>query len=163
MIDQHDIVTMLKESDFFRDFDDDLVAIVASCTKLETFEGGSYIVRTDDPAEKFYILRHGSVAVELVVPPRGRLTLQTLHDGDILGWSWLVPPHYWVFDGRAVTLVRTLTIDGKALQAKFDQNHELGYLVLKQFVKVMSARLTAARVQMIDLYAPTPGQIMEKT
>jgi CRP-like cAMP-binding protein len=152
------IKQMLAECSFFQGLDEPWLELVAGCTRSEHFQGGSYIIRSGEIADCFHILRHGSAALELVAPPRGRLMLQTLHEGEVLGWSWLVPPHRWTYDARAISLVRTLSIDGKALLAACDANHDLGYALMRRFVPVFANRLRAARVQLLDLYAPHGGE-----
>ena len=147
---------LLKEAAFFQDFDDATLNLIVPHVTTKTFDAGQYILHDGDSADTFYLLRHGTVAIELAAPPRGRLVLQTLTEGDLLGWSWLVPPHRWSFDARAVSLVRALALDAKKLRAVCEQNHDFGYLLLQRYVRVMAARLTAARLQMLDLYAPTP-------
>jgi CRP-like cAMP-binding protein len=147
---------LLKEAAFFQDFDDATLNLILPFVSTKTFDAGQYILHDGDAADSFYLLRHGTVAIELAAPPRGRLVLQTLTEGDLLGWSWLVPPYKWSFDARAVSLVRALSLDATRLRALCEQNHEFGYALLQRYVRVMAARLTAARLQMLDLYAPTP-------
>lgn len=152
--------TLLKEHPFFRDFQPAALALLAGCARNERFEAGQWIMRQGDPAERFYIVRHGDVAVEVGVPAKGRIVLQTLHDGEILGWSWLVPPYRCSFDARALTLVRTVSLDATCLRRKMEENHELGYRLLQRFVPVMAERLTAARLQMQDLYAAPKASVL---
>jgi len=147
---------LLKEAAFFQDFDDATLNLIVPHVTTKTFDAGQYILHDGETADTFFLLRHGTVAIELAAPPRGRLVLQTLTEGDLLGWSWLVPPYRWSFDARAVSLVRALALDARKLRALADQNHDFGYLLLQRYVRVMAARLTAARLQMLDLYAPTP-------
>lgn len=152
--------SLLKEHPFFRDFQPDALALMAGCARNERFEAGSTIFREGSPADHFYIVRRGDVAVEVGMPGRGRVTLQTLHDGEILGWSWLVPPYKWSFDARALSLVRAVSLDAACLRRKMEENHELGYRLLQRFVPVMAERLTAARLQMQDLYAAPKGSVL---
>ena len=79
----------------------------------------------------FYAIRHGSVALELHVPARDAVTIDTLHDGDLLGWSWLFPPYRWEFDGRAREDTALISFDGACLRGKCDADHELGYELMK--------------------------------
>ncbi|HYH18541.1 MAG TPA: cyclic nucleotide-binding domain-containing protein [Azospirillum sp.] len=145
---------LLKEHVFFQDFDAETLALMAGCARNEKFDAGQVIFRQGEAADRFYILRHGDVSLEIAAPPKGRITLQTLHDGDVAGWSWLIPPYRWSFDARARSLVRAVSLDAVCLRRKMDENHELGYRLLKRFIPVMAERLTAARLQMQDLYAP---------
>ncbi len=147
---------LLKEAAFFQGFDDATLDLIAPFVSNKLFDADQYILRDGDGADTFYVLRHGTVAIELAAPPRGRLVLQTLTEGDLLGWSWLVPPYRWSFDARAVSLVRALALDAKQLRALAERDHDFGYLLSQRFIRVMAARLTASRLQMLDLYAPTP-------
>lgn len=156
----HGLDRLLREHPFFHDVAPDALALMAGCARNERFDAGAAILRTGTPAERFYILRHGDVAVEIAIPGRGRVPLETLHEGDVLGWSWLVPPHRWSFDARAVSLVRAVSLDAACLRAKMEEDHELGYRLLQRFVPVMAERLTAARLQMQDLYAAPKAPVL---
>jgi CRP-like cAMP-binding protein len=79
--------------------------------------------------------------------------IQTIEKGEILGWSWLIPPHTWHFDARALEPIRALAIDGKCLRAKCEANHDLGYELLKRVSSIMYQRLQATRMQILDVYA----------
>jgi CRP-like cAMP-binding protein len=147
---------LLKEAAFFQGFDDATLNLILPCVSTKSFDAGQYILHDGDAADTFYLIRHGTVAIELAAPPRGRLVLQTLTEGDLLGWSWLVPPYRWSFDARAVSLVRALGLDARRLRTLCEQNHDFGYALLQRYIRVMAARLTAARLQMLDLYAPNP-------
>lgn len=148
---------LLAEAPFFRDFPPALLGLVAPYARSESFRPGQYLIHDGDPAASFFLIRYGTVAIELAAPPTGRITLQTIGEGELLGWSWLTPPYRWSFDGVAVTLVRTVCLDADGLRAACDANHELGYHLLRRMVSVMAGRLTAARLQMLDLYGPPPG------
>lgn len=145
---------LLAEHPFFQGFDAPALALMAGCARNERFDAGQSIFKQGDDADRFYIVRHGQVSVEICAPPKGRLPLQTLGEGEVLGWSWLVPPFTWSFDARALTLVRAISLDAPCLRRKCENNHELGYRLLQRFIPVMADRLTAARLQLQDLYAP---------
>jgi CRP-like cAMP-binding protein len=145
---------LLKEHPFFEGFDAEALDVLAGCAANERFEAGTYIFKDTEPADKFYILRHGDVAIEMQLPGRERLVLQTVHNDEILGWSWMVPPYEWAFDARAISLVRAITFDAACLRGKCDSNHELGYRLMQKIMPVMANRLAAARLQMVDMYAP---------
>ena len=149
---------LLKEHPFFKDFDAEGLAILAGCASNERFSAGQYIFREGGGADRFYIIRHGSVAVEIQIPGRDRLIIQTLHEDDILGWSWMLSPHRWSYDARALTLVRAVSLDATCLRGKCDVNHELGYHLMQRIILVMAERLAAMQLQLADLYAPSPTQ-----
>jgi hypothetical protein len=92
------------------------------------------------------------VALEVTAPGRAPLVVQTLGAGEILGWSWLVPPHHWLFDAVALEQTRAIALDGRCLRGKCEADHDLGYELLKRFALIMEERLEATRLQLLDLY-----------
>jgi len=92
------------------------------------------------------------VALEIFAGHRGPITVETLEDGDIVGWSWLFPPYRWRFDARAVETTRAIALNGKCLRTKSEQDHDLGYELLKRFARIVEERLQATRLQLLDVY-----------
>jgi CRP/FNR family transcriptional regulator, cyclic AMP receptor protein len=129
------------------------VSVLVGCASNVVFPPGDLLFKEGDPANRFYILREGDAAVELHVPGRGTMTIATVTEGEILGWSWLIPPHRCAFTVRAVTRVRAIAFDAACLRGKCEEDHDLGYELLKRFAAVMADRLQAARLQLLDLYA----------
>jgi len=78
--------------------------------------------------------------------------VHTLGEGDVLGWSWLIPPYRWHFDALAVEPVRAFALDGKCLRAKCEDDHDLGYALMKQVAQITTHRLHATRLHMLDIY-----------
>jgi hypothetical protein len=90
--------------------------------------------------------------VETFAPGRGPIIIQTLGEGEVLGWSWLIAPYRWRFDGRAVELTRAIALDGECLRGKCEEDHNFGYKLMKRFAHVMEQRLQATRLQLLDVY-----------
>lgn len=126
--------------------------LIAGCATNVHFAAGEQILRAGGPADVFYVVRSGTVAIELFTARGRAMTIETLHEGDLFGWSSLTPPHVWEFDARAVDTVRAIAFDAACLRGKFDANHELGYQLLTRFAQVMTRRLHATRVRLLDIY-----------
>ena len=126
--------------------------LIAGCGQNTGFEPGEYVFREGGPAETFYLIRHGRVLLETFVPGRGALTVQTIDEDDVLGWSWLFSPYRWHYDARALELVRAVAFDGACLRAKCDAEHDFGYELLRRFTPVVLRRLQATRLQLMDVY-----------
>ena len=131
--------------------------LISGCATNRVFAVGEQLMREGERADDFYVIRSGDVALETYLPQRGALTIETLHDGDLLGWSWLVPPYRTMFDARALTQTRTVSFDGSCLRGKCQQDHELGYELLTRFVAVIVERLQATRLRLLDVYGDIPG------
>ncbi len=143
---------ILAESSFLQGLQPHHLELITGCASNVRFDGGQYLFHEGEEAEKFFIIRHGRIALEVFTPDRGAITIQTLEPGDILGWSWLVPPYQWRFDAKAVELVRAIALDGKCLRTKCEEDHDLGFDLLKRFAHVIEQRLEATRLQLLDVY-----------
>ncbi len=124
----------------------------ASCAREVTVRAGGYVFREGGEADSLYLLGSGRVNLEIVVPPRGPLAIETLEGGDILGLSWLFPPYRWHLDARAVEDVSAVALDARCLRTRLDENPERGYLVLKKLVGQLYERLERVRLQRLDVY-----------
>ena len=132
-------------------------AVIAGCGGNRIFAPGEYLMREGDRADIFYVIRSGDVALEIFVPHRGAVTVQSLHGGDLLGWSWLVAPYRTAFDARAVTATHAILFDAACLRGKSDADPALGYTLLKLFAGVIVQRLQNTRIQLADVYDTVPG------
>ncbi len=143
---------ILAAHPFLKDLDSHHLELIVGCASNVRFDPGQFIFRDGEEANQFYVLRHGKVALEIVAPQRGPIIVETLGEGEILGWSWLIPPYNWHFDARAVELTRAIALDGKCLRTKCEQDHDLGYELLKRFAHIMEQRLEATQLQLLDVY-----------
>ena len=144
---------IIEEHPFFAGLDNGFITLMVGCASNVRFKKGEYIFKGGDPANTFYLLRAGRVAIEVFAPQRKPIIIATLAEGEILGWSWLLAPYQWKFHAHAVDDIRAIALDGKCLRAKCEENHDLGYEVLKRFTGIMEQRLEATRLQLLDVYA----------
>ncbi len=142
----------LAEHPFLKGLDHRFLEILVGCASNVRFDAGQFVFREGSEANNFYIIRHGKVSVEVFAAGRGSITIQTIGEGDILGWSWLIPPYNWRFDAKAIELTRAIALDGKCLREKCERDHDLGYELLKRFSHIIAQRLEATRLQLLDIY-----------
>ena len=143
---------ILAEHPFFKEMEEHHLDLIIGCASNVRFNEGEMIFREEEEANEFYVIREGKVALDLHSPNSGIITIDTLEDGEILGWSWLVPPYYWRFDARATQNTRAIALDGKCLRDKCESDHNLGYELLKRFTSIIEQRLQATRLQLLDIY-----------
>jgi CRP/FNR family cyclic AMP-dependent transcriptional regulator len=149
--------TANKEHPFLEGLNRHQHQLLTDCAMPVHFEPGELLFREGDPADRFYLLQRGNVALESHTKDRGRALIQTVGAGEVLGWSWLFPPYFWHFDARALEPVDALYIQGRSLREECESDHDLGYELTKRMASVMLRRLQATRRQMLDLVGcPTP-------
>ena len=148
------IEDLLGTHPFTQGLDDEILRLIAGCATNVVFESGSYLFREGGNADRFFLLRHGTVALELFVPGEGARTFLTVKSGEMLGVTWLVPPYRWAYDARAVELTRAIAFDATCLRDKCEADHHVGYELMKRFVPALVQRLHVAQLQTADIYGP---------
>jgi CRP-like cAMP-binding protein len=128
------------------------LTLITGCASNVVFQPGQFIFREGEAANQFYIVREGKVAIETYSPVKGPIPIHTRQKGEVLGWSWLVPPYRWHFDARALELTRAIALDGKCLRGKCEDDHDFGFEIMKRFALVIAERLEATRLQLLDVY-----------
>ena len=141
----------LHRQEFFAGLDQEYLALIAGCARNAAFGDGEFLFREGQPAETFYLVREGAVALEITAPGRV-FTVQTVGAGELAGFSWLIGPQRWQFDGRAVGRVHAVELAGACLRAKCDADPRLGYDLMRRFADLAARRLQATRLQLLDVY-----------
>ncbi len=153
----HTLEPILREHPFLQGLEPRFMDLIVGCASNAVFKPDELIFREGQPATKFYIIREGQVALEAFAPGGKSVVIQTLGDGDILGWSWLIPPYQWHFDARAREMTRAIALDGECLRNKCETDHDLGYELLKRFSSIIVDNLQATRLQLLDVYGAVPA------
>ena len=148
---------LLRDAPFFRGLRPETIELVAGCGSNVQYEAGAPLFREGDHADTFFLLRHGSVAIEAYAPTGGALVIETIDAGDVVGWSWLFPPYRWHFDAHALGPVRATAFDGACLRGKCDADPALGYELISRFAQTMIERLQATRLRLLDVYGHAGG------
>lgn len=146
------IADLMREAPLFADMRSDRLQLLAGCGRNVQFAEGETLFREEQPADLFYLLRHGTITLETYVPTRGPITIETLAAGEVLGWSWLFPPYRWHFDARALSLVRAVEFDTTCLREKLEEDAALGFDLMSRFAQVLQQRLRWTRMRLIDVY-----------
>jgi len=141
---------ILREHSFFKGLPLKYFDFILSCASHKVFKAGEVILEEGQSADKFYLIRSGQVSLYIGKPHE--ISIQTINQGDILGWSWLIPPHRYRFSAKAMENVRAVALDGKCLREKCEKNSDLGYELLKRLMVVFTERLEATRFQLLDIY-----------
>jgi CRP/FNR family transcriptional regulator, cyclic AMP receptor protein len=145
------IENLIRQHPFLKDLSPHQYRLLADSAMQIHFRPGEVIFQQGDPANRFYLIQRGKVAVEAWLRDRGTITIQTLGAGDVLGWSWLFPPYYWQFGSRALEATDAIFIYGTPLREECESDHELGYELMKRVSAVMLERLQATRRQLVGV------------
>ena len=148
------IKTILAKHPIFKGLDKRYIQLISDHASTVSFNPGDLIFREGDEADLFHVILQGKVALEVILAPdRDPITIQNIGEGDVLGWSWLFPPHRRRFDARVITPTQAIAVDGKFLRKKCEEDHDLGYELMKRFALLIEQRLRAVRLQNPNMYA----------
>lgn len=137
----------------FRGLKAEYLDALAACADAASWQPDHYLFQQGGPADAFYLIESGQAAIEVFTSRCQRMRIQTLHAGELLGWSWLFPPYLWHFDALALSRVEALRFDARAVRALCEQDHDLGYRLQQRFMPLIIARLQSTRLQMAEFYA----------
>jgi CRP/FNR family cyclic AMP-dependent transcriptional regulator len=138
----------IAQHPFLRGLRQEHLEALAQCAMRLRFKAGHVIFHEGDPANRFYLLIKGKVALEADSDEK-RVRVQTIGAGDVLGWSWLFPPYYTHFDARALEPTEAMFFYGTRLREMCEENHELGYEILNRIALVVINRLVATERKLI--------------
>ncbi|MGZ8921002.1 MAG: Crp/Fnr family transcriptional regulator [Limisphaerales bacterium] len=134
--------------------------VLAENAMLVQYETGETVFRRGEPANRFYLIESGKVSLELFRENQATVAIQTIGPGEVLGWSWLFEPYYWQFDARAIDPTTAIFFYATRLREQCEQDHDLGYELMKRMAAVVINRLQATRNQLLtgsgEGMTPTP-------
>lgn len=144
--------TSIVHSPFLDALPDHVRQLLIPLAVSKAFSPGDELFRESHAHDDIYLLTQGHVRLEMFVRDRGHLPLMTAGPGDLVGWSPLFSDHHMTATAMAMDHVHTLAFSGARLKELCESNHEVGYHVMRQIVLVLSDRLVATRLQLLDLF-----------
>ena len=142
---------LLAEHPFLQGLSPQHLSRLAQCAEVRQFAAGQFLFREGEEVKEFFLVRYGQVAMEIFTSRRGPMTIQTRQEGDILGWIGVAPPFQWNFDARAMVITRTIALKVEGLLSVCEEDHELGYELLKRFISRVAQHFKSLKLQMVNL------------
>jgi len=121
----------------------------------KSFAAQQMIFHEGDSANECYLICKGHVGIETALLGCAGIRVETLGPGDVLGWSWLLPPYELHYSARAMEPTQVIALDGKLLRSRCEADHDLGYEIMKRFALVIVQRLAATRARFLKFPDPT--------
>ncbi|HAM70946.1 MAG TPA: Crp/Fnr family transcriptional regulator [Verrucomicrobiales bacterium] len=144
-----DVLQRIRTHPFFAGFPERFLPILADCAMPVEFEAGQTIFNTGDLANRLYLIESGEIHLQAEGAEGRMVTLQTLGPGQVLGWSWLFPPHYWRFSAQTVGPVRAIFLYGTRIRELGETDPSFGYPMMKQVAQIVIQRLQDTRERLL--------------
>ncbi len=142
--------TSLATHPFLRDMRGDHLAMLAEAATVITVPAHGRLCEEGGFARAFWLIRSGQVALDLQVPGRGRVIVETVGRGEVLGWSWMFPPQEYTFGAMAVQPVEAFELLAREVRARCDDCAALAHDLTWRFSRVLAGRLRATRIRLAD-------------
>ncbi len=136
----------------FKGLDEKYVKLLEGCASEVSMLRDQIVFRYGEQANRFYIIEGGRVSLDIAIPGRGIIPVQTIHAGEVLGWSWIFPPYQWQFNARALEETIAISFDADRVRYAIDTDHEFGFQMMVRFSTVMMERLQVTRLRLVDVY-----------
>jgi CRP-like cAMP-binding protein len=151
-MDNQSLAAMLEEVGFLRDLPREYLEQIARVARLVTYDALKVVFREGDPAQRVYVIVSGNVALEMCAPGVGCRRIMTVGPGELLGWSGLLERARLTATARTLEATRLVEVDAAQLLSMCERNTALGYEIMRRAMQAVSERLSATRMQLIDVY-----------
>ncbi len=152
MLSQIDLTATLATIPWFRDLSHDQIEQLAGIIEIRQLERGDYLFLEGEKIDNLYVILDGEVAIENYVPGRGNVRVFTAEPLDVIGWASLTPVVRQREDSaRALVPAILLGFSGYALRQLCDQDHDLGFSVMRRLANIVASRLLSTRLQLLDI------------
>ncbi len=161
MSSQEDLISALQAIPWFQEMDPEHFNKIITLSTICDYEAGEDLFREGDKEDDLYVVISGRVAIEMFVPGRGRMRIFTAEPPDIVGWSSITPVvRQRTAGARAVLPSRLVCMNAARLYKACDEDHDLGYYVMRRLANVVASRLLTTRLQLLDMFAhPTSNEV----
>ena len=157
------VIQAMRAIPWFQELEPAMFDKLAQIAGLVELEKGETLFNEGGKEDFIYIVLNGRIGLEIFVPARGKVRIETAEPLDLVGWSSVTPVvRQRTAGAKAVLPTRLLSIDAERLRILCDSDHDLGYLVMRRIANIIASRLMVTRLQLLDIFAnPTEASHAE--
>ena len=149
-----DVSKELQKIPWFHELNKEHIQKIAEITDVSHVKSGEVLFREGDKQECIYVVIEGRIALDMFIPHRGKIRFYTAEPGEVFGWSSVTPTiRQRTAGATAVVDGLIVCIDSEKLRQVCDEDHDLGYLVMRRMANVVAGRLLVTRLQLLDMFA----------
>jgi CRP-like cAMP-binding protein len=134
---------------FLRGMPHDQLSVLAEAACDVRFAARYRLFEDGGSANQFWLIQSGHISLDLHIPGEGPVVIETIGMGELLGWSWLIPPYRWAFGAVAATPVEAFEFNAPAVREACAADPGLGYEFSQRISRVLARRLQATRIRLI--------------
>jgi CRP/FNR family cyclic AMP-dependent transcriptional regulator len=139
---------ILRRYPYFAGIREESLKQLAMIAEEKRIPAATRIFNESDPADKLSVIVRGEVHVQYLMGNGELRTVDTLVDGDILGWSAMIAPYKMTAHCTTTKDTDLVRLDARKLRDLCDQDPRLGYQLTMEIARLLAHRLEGARVQL---------------
>ena len=163
---------LLSGFSFFDEVDANTLDAIDGMSEIINLNSEDIIFDYNEPSLKLYGLIEGEVELSLVfrdkvleteieyeeaiqarmVDKEKQIVVDTVQPGQVFGWSSMVGPGKRTVTAKCSKPSRALAVPAADLKKMLDQDHTLGYLIMKKLSTIISKRLQRRTDQLIETW-----------
>jgi len=154
MANSEELIRELEKIPWFQEIKREHLLKIMEISQLRSVKAEEILFREGDKEDYLYIVIEGRIALDMFIPHRGKIRIYTAEPWDVFGWSSVTPTiHQRTAGATAVTDGFIVCIDSSRLRQACDEDHDLGYLVMRRLTNIVASRLLVTRLQLLDMFA----------
>lgn len=135
--------SLLAEQPLFRELSSFHIGLLAGLAMETHFEPGQFIFKQHDPANRFYLIQEGEVAMEIESHDKRMVPIRKIGPGEELGWSWIFASSYFPVTARVIKPTKAIFFYGTILRQQCEDDQKFGYEMMKRVAGVTINGLNA--------------------
>lgn len=149
-----EVIQELRKIQWFQELKPGHLQKLADIAHLQRMKNGEILFREGDKEDYLYIVLEGRVALDIFVPHRGKMRIYTAEPMDVFGWSSVTPSiHQRTASAVCVMDGLVVGIDAEKLRQTCEEDHDLGYVVMRRLANIVASRVLVTRLQLLDMFA----------
>jgi CRP-like cAMP-binding protein len=154
MDDKAEVLQELGKIPWFQELKPRYLQKIADIAHLRNIKNGEVLFREGEKEGYVYILIQGRVALDIFVPHRGKVRIYTAEPWDVFGWSSLTSSvRGRTASGTCIMDGLVIALDAEKLRQACEEDHDLGYVVMRRLANIIASRLMVTRLQLLDMFA----------
>jgi CRP-like cAMP-binding protein len=142
---------LLTAHPFLRGLPEPHIRLLAAHAKTIRLPARHRLFEEGGTADRFWLIEAGRIALYTFVPGDGRVIIQHVGRGDVVGLSWLYPPYRWGFGAVTSQPLQAFEIDARAVREECAADPAFGYEITSRFLRVTLYRLQTTRGRLLDV------------
>jgi CRP/FNR family transcriptional regulator, cyclic AMP receptor protein len=151
-MDKQQLMYVLREMSFLQDVDIEHLERIAEIAQFVSYDENAVVFRDGDSAENAYFVATGGVSLEMCAPGTGCRRILTMGPGELVGWSAVLGQSRLTATARAMNSTGLVQVHAGLLRTLCDHDPNFGYEIMRRTALALARRLSATRMQLLDLY-----------